>query len=95
LEAGGKQGKGKEPELCNDDEFSSGDQTMTMPKLPSSSRMMLSSGAEGEKSVDSEERASSDEEDIAERDGVRLPILKLYNPNLVSPMGTRILIFLL
>jgi hypothetical protein len=85
LEAGGKQGKGKEPKLCSDNEFSSGDQTMTMPKLPSSSGTTLSSGTEGEKFVDSKERAGSDEGDTSKNDGMRLPILKSYDPNLVSP----------
>jgi hypothetical protein len=86
LEAGGKQGNGKEPELCSEDESSSANHQGTMPKLPSSSGTSLSSGMEGdhgeENSVDSKGRTGSLEE---EGDSIRLPILKSYDPKLVSP----------
>jgi hypothetical protein len=88
LEAGGKQEKGKEPELCSEDESSSVDHQGTMPKLPSSSGTSFSSGIEGgpreENSVDSKGRAGSLEEDREEGDSVKLPILKSYDPKLVS-----------
>jgi hypothetical protein len=78
MEAGGKQGKGNEPKLCNEDEFSSGDHTMIMPKLSSNFGISLSIGEEGdsrkEKSMDSKERADLDEEDIDKGDGVKLNV---------------------
>jgi hypothetical protein len=83
---GSKQGNGKEPELCSEHESSSANHQGTMPKLPSNSGTSISSSAEGgpgeENSMDYKGRIGSLEE---EGDSIRLPILKSYDPKLVSP----------
>ena len=89
LETAAVRRKGNEPELDSEDESSEGDERLKQLKLPSSSGTTDSSGEEedsdGEKSVDSKEREDSEDEDEEEEDAARMPTLKSYDPQFISP----------